>query len=151
MGVRRFAEKVDMPAISESMGETVPEWYVDAEIEIVNPDINGGEYDRATNTKTRNPQVLWTGKARIQAVRWPSVATARQAAMSLREVTFHIGKNDETVPLFIAQGWRVQVLTCTLSPNLEGKLYVVNTAINSSYDWDIRIEATMDQGVAGVS
>jgi hypothetical protein len=146
MGVHNNARLVDIRAISEQIRKPVDRW-MNASIEIVAPDINGGVYDRATNTKTRNPQVMWTGPARIQAVRWPNVATARQAAMALREVIFHLPLDtDEEFPLYIPQGWRVRVLDGGLSPQFENSLFVITTTINSSYDWDRRIETTMDQG-----
>lgn len=147
MGVRRYAGTINMPAISAVMQLTVSVWYEDATIEIVNPDINGGNYNRLTNSKTRNPQLLWTGKARIQATSYPSVVTARQAAMSLREATFHVAVDPlNPFPDYVQQGWRIKVTECPLGKQFVGGLYTINTAINSSYDWDYRIETVMDQG-----
>lgn len=147
MGVRRWAAKIDMPVISEAMAPTVQEWYVDAEIEIVKPDINGGDFDRATNTKVRTPVTIWTGAARIQEARWPSVSTAKQGALSLREIIFHMAKDPANPwPEFIQQGWRINVLSAPLGKQFETGLFVIVTAVNSSYDWDLRIETTMDQG-----
>lgn len=149
MGVRSFASKIDMPAISAVMQPTVSDWYDDAQIELVKPDIEGSNYTRTTNAKDRTPVVLWTGKARIQAVRWPNVATAKQAAVALREVIFHLPVlEDNPVPPYLQQGWRVNVLSSPLAPRFESGLFVITTSVNSSYDWDYRIETTMDQGAS---
>lgn len=145
MGIRRWAGSINIPAISAALQPPVEAW-MNAVIQLINPDINGGTFDRTTNSKTRSPAVLWEGPARIQALRWPTVATSRQAAESLREVAFHIPIDSDIPPLYVPQGYRVRVLDGGMSPQFTGGLFVVTTAFNSSYDWDRRIEATMDQG-----
>jgi hypothetical protein len=132
--------------ISAIMQKPVDRW-MNATIQIVNPDITGGAFTRSTNVKARSPEVVWEGPARIQAVRWPNVATARQAAMALREVIFHLPMDiNPDFPEYIPQGYRVRVIDGGMSPQFEHSLFVITTAINSSYDWDRRIECTMDQG-----
>lgn len=146
MGVRNWAKLVDIPTISAAMQRPVDAW-MNASIQIIKPDIEGGAFDRTANTKERTPVVIWEGPARIQAVRWPNVATARQAAMSLREVIFHLPMDiNPDFPTYIQQGWRIKVTNGGMSPQFENSLFVITTAINSSYDWDRRIETTMDQG-----
>lgn len=142
----RSAAKVDIAAISEAMQAPTGDWY-NATIEIVAPHIDEGTFNRATNTKTRPARdVLWTGPARIQAVRWPNVATARQEAVSTRTVVFHIPPDEDLDPGLIVEGYRVHVTDGGLSPQFEHGLFVITATTNTSYAWDRRIETTMDQG-----
>jgi hypothetical protein len=127
------------------MAEVMLPWF-NAYIEIINPDISGSTFDRATNTKTRTTQTIWQGPARIQAMRWPNVATARQEAVAARTVVFHIPLSDDVFPDLIHEGWRVHVVDGGMSPEFEGGLFVVTAAINSSYAWDRRIETIQDMG-----
>lgn len=135
--------------ISEVM-QPVIEGFFNAEIEIIDPVIQGGDFDRVNNTKNRtspnNPIVLWTGPARIQAVRWPNVATSRQEAVSTRTVVFQIPVSEEIDPGFIREGFRVHVLDGGMNPEFTHGLFVITTTINSSYAWNRRIETMHDQG-----
>lgn len=147
MGVYKSSKaKINIRAISEAMQPVVEDWF-DSTIQIIDPNITAGTFNRMTNTTTgRNPEVLWEGPARIQAMRWPNVATTRQEAVSIRTVVFHIPVSDEIDPEFIQEGFRVHVLTSDMSPELAHGLYVITSSINSSYAWDRRIETMMDQG-----
>lgn len=137
---------VDIKAISEVMQPVTEQWF-NATIQIVNPHIEGGSFDRATNTKTRPPEdILWEGPARIQAVRWPNVATARQEAISIRTVIFHIPLEFDIDPGLIVEGFRVHVVDGGMSPQFEQGLFVITSTTNTSYAWDRRIETMMDQG-----
>lgn len=142
---------VDIRGISEVMQGTVDDWY-NAVIQLVAPNIDGGAYDRTTNTKDRTgvnaPEVLWEGKARIQAMRWPNVATARQEAISMRTVVFHIPLSEDIDPELLIEGQRVRVVDGGMQPEFEHGLYVITATTNSSYAWDRRIETMMDQGAA---
>lgn len=140
--------QVDIAAISEEMQPVMDGWF-NGTIELVDPGINDGTYDRATNKRTRSAEVvLWTGDARIQAVRWPNVATTRQEAISIRTVVFHIPLSDETVPALILEGFRVRVLDGGMTPQFKEGMFVVTSTVNISYAWDRRIETMQDQGVS---
>lgn len=145
MGFYNSRNAINIPAISEAMRSVLRPWF-NATIEIINPDITGGAYNRSTNTKVRTPEIIWSGPARIQAMRWPNVATARQEAISSRTVVFHLPLSDDSAPELIHEGWRVRVVDGGLAPEFEGGLFVITTSVNSSYAWDRRIECTMDQG-----
>lgn len=144
MGVY-VSQGVSISGISEVMQEVVGQWY-NASIQIIKPDIGGSTFNRATNTKTRDPEIIWEGPARIQAMRWPNVATARQEAVAARTVVFHIPVSDESAPSLIHEGWRVHVVDGGMAPEFTGGLFVITSTVNSSYAWDRRIETTMDQG-----
>jgi len=138
--------KIDIRAISESMQPVTEAWF-NATIEIINPKIGTGTFDRVTNRRTgRTQEVLWTGPARIQAMRWPNVATSRQEAVSSRTVVFHIPISEDVPPHFIQEGYRVHVLDGGMQPEFETGLYVITSTVNGSYAWDRRIECMMDQG-----
>ena len=138
---------IDIKGISDTMAPVIGEWY-NAEIEIIDPTIDKGAYNRITNVKNRpDPTIIWTGAARIQAMRWPNVATTKQEAISIRTVVFHIPLSEAFQPTFIMEGFRVHVLDGGMSPQFSGGMFVVTSSINSSYAWDRRIETMMDQGV----
>jgi hypothetical protein len=128
------------------MQPVVGEWY-NGTIQILDPHIEAGTFNRVTNTKDRpDPTVLWQGPGRIQAVRWPNVATARQEAVSLRTVVFHVPLDTDLDPTLIVEGFRVRVIDGGMGPEFEHGLFVITATTNSSYAWDRRIETVMDQG-----
>ena len=138
---------LDFVATSAMLQNSVKQSH-NAQIELIDPNISGGTYDRWTNTDSgRNPVVLWSGAARIQAMRWPNVATARQEAVSVRTVVFHIPLDAEIDVTMIREGFRIRVTDGGLLPDFTGGLFVITTSVNSSYAWDRRIEAMQDQGV----
>ena len=142
----KFKATVDLRAVSNEMAGTIDDWY-NAEIEIEDPHIESGPFNRTTNKKNRPAaDILWTGPARIQAMRWPNVATARQEAVSVRTVVFHIPLSTEIDPTLIKEGYRLRVLDGGMAPEFTGGLFVITTTVNSSYAWDRRIEAMMDNG-----
>lgn len=145
MGLYQNAGEIDIRGISEIMQPITARWF-NAVIQIVNPDISGGTYTRATNTKSRTPEIIWEGPARIQAMRWPNVATARQEAIAARTVVFHLPLSDDPAPELIHEGWRVRVVDGGMSPEFTGGLFVITSSINSSYAWDRRIETMQDMG-----
>jgi hypothetical protein len=146
MGLYGARAKINIAEISNVMGDVVDEWD-NAEIEIIDPKINTGAYDRATNTVTgRTPEVLWTGKARIQTARWPNVATTRQEAVSLRTTVFHIPLDADIEPTLIREGLRVRVTNGGTAEAFTAGLYVITTTVNSSFAWDRRIETMLDNG-----
>lgn len=148
-GVRKWASEAHIAETSRRMQPQVKEWY-NAVIQIVNPKIEGGTFNRMANTKDRTgaaaPEVLWEGPARIQAVRWPNVATAKQEAVAARTVVFHVPLDEDIDPELIVEGYRVHVVDGGMSPQFEDGLFVITATTNSSYAWDRRIETTMDQG-----
>lgn len=147
MGLYSGEATVDIAGMSAVMQQAVDQWD-NAVIQIVRPDIAGGAYTRSTNSKERTTEVVWEGKARIQAVRWPNVATTRQEAISIRTVVFHIPLSEEIDGDVVREGWRVVVVDGGMSPQFENGLFVITATVNSSYAWDRRIETVQDQGVS---
>lgn len=142
----KFKARIDIDKVGDVMERPVKDWF-NARIQIADPKIDSGAFDRVTNTKARGPRVvLWEGPARIQAVRWPNVATAKQEAISTRTVIFHIPLDADIDPGLIVEGFRVHVLDGGRMPEFEHGLFVITSTTNTSYAWDRRIETVMDQG-----
>ncbi len=147
MGVGKFAGTLDFRTTSESMQPVVNDQF-NATIEIIDPNITEGTFDRVTRTRTsRDADVLWTGPARIQAMRWPNVASPKGESVSLRSVVFHVPREITISPAFIREGFRVRVTDGGLSEEFVGGLFVITTSVNGSYAWDRRIETIHDQGL----
>lgn len=146
MGLYARGTTVDIAGISAVMQPVVDAWD-NGVIRIVDPNIAGGSFDRSANTKSRTPVTVWEGKARIQAMRWPNVATTRQEAISIRTVVFHLPMSADIPPGVIQEGWRVHVLDAGMAPQFLGGVYVITSSVNTSYAWDRRIETVQDQGV----
>lgn len=147
MGLMKFAGSLDFRRTSEVM-EPVVEQTFNGVIQIIDPNIGQGTYDRVTNTRTgRTPTVLWEGPARIQGMRWPNVATPRGESVSLRTVVFTIPHTIDINVALIREGFRVRVLDGGEAPEFEAGMYTITASVNSSYAWNRRIETMMDQGV----
>ena len=146
MGLHKFAKSLGFEQTSAAMQSTM-ESVFNATIEIIDPNIAEGTFDRVARTRTtREADVLWTGPARIQAMRWPNVANPKGEATALRTVVFHLPRDADITPTLVREGLRIRVTDGALAPEFVGGLFVVTTSVTSSYAWDRRIEALMDQG-----
>lgn len=147
MGLYNSAAKaIPLGAIADIMAPVQEAWF-NANIMIEDPNIEAGSYNRKTNAVAgRAPTEIWRGPARIQAMRWPNVATTRQEAVSLRTVVFHFPRSTSNLPDLILEGMRVVVLDGGEQPEFEQGMFVITTAVNTSFAWDRRVEAMMDQG-----
>jgi len=146
MGLQGFARQYGFESTSEVMREVV-EGTFNARIQIVDPKVSTGEYNRTTNTISGQDEVvLWEGPARIQAMRWPGLSSARGDTISMRTVVFHIPYDAHQLPQLVRDGMRIRVIDGGLASDFERGLFVVTTSVNTSYAWDGRIETTMDQG-----
>ncbi len=142
--------KIDFEETANQVGPAHEKW-LNAKIQIIDPDIKGSGFNRMENTKLRTYEVVWEGAARIQAMRWPNVATTRQEAVSIRTVVFHIPRASDAqddAPLYIPEGWRIRVLDAGRAREFTIGLFVITSSVNSSYDWDRRIETMHDQGAS---
>ena len=147
MGLMKFASSLDFRRTSDVMEDVVAETF-NATIQIIDPNIEQGTYNRLTNTVTgHTPTVLWTGPARIQGMRWPNVATPRAESVSLRSIIFTIPHTIDINVALIREGFRIRVLNGGEAPEFEAGMYTITSSVNSSYAWNRRIETLMDQGV----
>ena len=146
MGLMKFAASLDFRRTSDVMEDVVAETF-NARIQIIDPNIEAGVYDRLTNTVTGHaPTVLWEGPARIQGMRWPNVATPRGESVSLRTIVFTIPHQIDIDVTLIREGFRVRVLDGGEAPEFTAGMYTITASVNSSYAWNRRIETMMDQG-----
>lgn len=146
MGLQKFAAAMPYEKISETM-QPVMEAQFNARIQIVDPNISAGTFNRTTRTMTgRAATVLWEGPARIQAMRWPNMATGKGETVALRTVVFKIPREIDIDLAFIREGLRVEVVNGGMSPEFVGGLFVITSSVNGSYAWDRRIETSQDQG-----
>jgi hypothetical protein len=141
MAISRNAP-IDFGKISAEMSGVTEAW-MNATIEIVNPNLEEMVWDEWTNTATGSEIVLWTGKARVQQVasetREPN---AGMAILSNRRVRFQVPR-DETRE-FVRAGLTVRVIDGGQFPDLEKIDFNVSSAINSSYAWLLTIECEAD-------
>lgn len=147
MGLMKFASSLDFRNTSEVMQPVVEET-MGAVIQIIDPNTNDGTYNRITNKVVgHTPEVLWTGPARIQGMRWPNVATPRAESVSLRTIVFTIPLDIQINVNIIREGFRIRVLDGGMLPDFEAGMYTITASVNASNAWNRRIETMMDQGV----
>lgn len=135
-------ELIDFQAIANEMRETVAHWY-NAEIQIVDPNTRDLEWNPTTNTYSNNPEsVLWSGSARVQPIRTPLDVNMEFMRSGKREIRIQI-PYASNLPDF-QPGMRVRVTSSPVEHILEGFVYVIRSAINSSYGWNRTIECEVD-------
>ena len=136
----------DFGAISSVMGEATSLW-MNAEIEIFDPNLRSKQWDEWTNESITDPIVIWTGKARVQPIRnadvkFPDVGFATQ---NVRKVRLQIPL--ENARAYIRPGFQVKVLDGALFPDLEDLNLVVINALNSTYAWLATIDCEVNAKV----
>jgi hypothetical protein len=128
-----------------------------ATIEIFDPEINDGTYNAATNTFSSSRTVLWTGKARIQAVRSSSARANQMNPTSIQELEVHIDMRGN--PLEGSEGTMPDIrpqhqIFITSSPydeTLENYILTVRSALTTSNPWGKMLHCEVDQEVKRVS
>lgn len=133
----------DFRAISGAMSEVTSLW-MNGEIQILDPNLEGMTWNEWTNEMTGSPIVLWTGRARIQPIR---SADYRQpevgfASASIRRVRFQVPLDDTRD--YVRPGFQVKVTDGAMFPDLTELNYVIRTAFNSSYAWLTTVECEVD-------
>ena len=135
---------IDFAAISQEMALATQRW-MNATINIVDPNVSNQEWDPFTNTYTGGTETeLWSGSARIQPLGAgdnPETDYAFSSA-GTRRVRMQV-KIDPTRD-FIRKGLRVRVTDGGQDSDLELLDFVVTNAINSSYAWLRTIECEAD-------
>ena len=124
-----------------------------ATIEIYDPEINDGSYNAATNTFTSSRTVLWTGKARLQAVRSSSARANKMNPTTIQELEVHIDMRGNT--LDGAEGTMPDIrpqhqIFVTDSPydeTLENYILTVRSSVSTSNPWGKMLHCEVDQEV----
>ena len=133
---------IDFAKIALEMRSTVARWY-NAEVQIIDPNLEDVEWDEVTNEYENSPEVIiWSGKARIQPLRTattPDIGIAQGAIEAIRvQVPY-----DADLSL-VRKGLQVKVIDGGEDKVLESLQFVVRSAINSSYGWNRTIECDAD-------
>ena len=136
------SQPIDFASIAIQMRSAVARWY-NAEIEIIDPNMNEQFWDEHTNEYVYDPaDILWSGPARIQPIsqaRTPDMVITQGAIQAIRvQVPY-----DANLPL-IRKGLEVKVTNGGEDKVLESLQFVVRAAITSSYGWNRTIECDVD-------
>ena len=137
-----FNGSINFAKIGTEMAKTYGLW-LNASIQIVDPNVTGGTWNEWTNEQTGgNPEVLWSGNARIQHLlsdRLYDVGFSQTAIRGIRvQVPLDVSAG------FIRKGLQVIVTDGGNDYELEQLQFVITSAINSSYAWGRTIEAEVD-------
>jgi len=140
MGV--FNGSINFTKIGTEMSKTYEQW-LNASIQIVDPNVEEGTWNEWTNQKTGGaPTVIWSGPARIQHLisdRMYEVGFSQTAIRSIRvQVPLDVDAG------FIRKGLQIIVTDGGNDYELEQLQFVITSAINSSYAWGRTIEAEVD-------
>jgi len=140
MGV--FGGSIDFAKIGTEMAKTYSHW-LNASIQIVDPNVDGGTWNEWTNEKTGGaPIVLWSGRARIQHLTSENMYDVGYSQTSIRGIRVQIPLGVQAG--FIRKGLQIIVTDGGNDYELEQLQFVISSAINSSYAWGRTIEAEVD-------
>lgn len=133
---------IDFAAIAVEMRGAVARWY-NAEVQIIDPNLEDQIWDPETNTYSGNPVVvIYSGKARIQPIGVDRTPTLDFAQAGIRSIRVQV-PYDQTIGL-IRKGLQVVVTDGGEDAILEDLQFVVSSAVNSSYGWNRTIECDVD-------
>ena len=140
MGV--FAGGVNFSAIGSSMASTVELW-MNATIQIVDPNVGEAVWNPYTNTETGGePTVIWQGKARIQHLNSYTNPVVGYSELGIRGIRLQIPLDPAAG--FIRKGLQIIVTDGGNDYELEQLQFTIMSAVNSSYAWIRTIEAEVD-------
>jgi hypothetical protein len=133
--------------ISKVMADATSLW-MNATIEIYDPNLRGTEWDEWTNeVLSGEPILLWSGIARVQPIRNADVQTPEIgfATSSIRRVRIQAPLDPERG--YVRPGFLVKVTDAPLFPDLEQLDLIVTTALNSTYAWLSTIDCDVNAKV----
>lgn len=106
-----------------------PQVIHDAAITQMNAQVTA--YESTITSGVEAIAVIWSGKARVQHIREPRDATQSYGESKTRRFRFQLDPDD--VPPFFPSGTTFRVTDGGRDPQLEGLVYVVDSAVNSSH------------------
>jgi hypothetical protein len=128
--------------ISTEMRKTALPW-MNATIQIVDPNVGESDWDPFTNTETGGePSVIWQGPARIQHLAVAAQLEVGYDATSVRRIRLQLPMDPELG--FVRKGLQVIVIDGGSDTELEQLQFIVTGAVNSSYAWNRTIECEVD-------
>ena len=133
---------IDFAKIALEMRPTVARWY-NAEVEVIDPNLQDVEWDEVTNEYENTPEVVvWSGKARIQPLRTASTPDLGIMQGAIEAIRVQV-PYDADLSL-VRKGMQVKVISGGEDHVLESLQFVVRSAVNSSYGWNRTIECDAD-------
>lgn len=131
MGV--FNQSIDFVAIGSEMAKVSEAW-MNGEVEIFDPNLSATEFDPFTNSESgEEPITIWSGRARIQPLSTAATPNVGYAQHSVRQVRVQVPL--DSAAGFIRKGLRLRVTSPGNDYALEGLVFTINDAVNSSYGW----------------
>ena len=128
-----FNQSVDFAAIGAEMAKTSGLW-MNAEVEIFDPNVSDSDWDPYTNTETPGTETtVWSGPARIQPVGGVATPDVGFVQSAVRQVRIQVPLDESAG--FIRKGLQVRVTSAGNDYALDGMVFTINQAINSSYAW----------------
>ena len=133
---------IDFAKIALQMRPIVARWY-NAEVEIIDPNLQDLIWDEYTNEYQNNPEsIVWWGKARVQPIRTEIMPDLGIMQAGIQGVRIQV-PYDADLSL-VRKGMQVRVTDGGEDKVLETIQFVVRAAINSSYGWNRTIECDAD-------
>jgi hypothetical protein len=137
-----FAGGVSFANIGADMASTVRLW-MNATIQIVDPNVGDGVWNPYTNTETGGEHtVIWQGPARIQHLKSDTSPIVGYSEVGIRGIRLQIPLDPAAG--FIRKGLQIIVTDGGNDYELEQLQFVISSAVNSSYAWIRTIEAEVD-------
>lgn len=131
MGV--FNQSINFEAIGAEMAAVSYAW-MNAEVEIFDPNLSETDWDPFTNSETPGaPVTIWSGRARIQPLSTATNPVVGYAQSAVRRVRVQVPL--DSAAGFIRKGLRLRVTSPGNDYALENLVFTINDAINSSYGW----------------
>ena len=127
-----------------------------ATIEIFDPNASAGTYNATTNEWTSARTVLWTGKARVQAVREAIARDVQSDPSSFQMFEVHIDMqgntlagSENTMP-DIRANHQLFVTDSPYDESIEGYIFVITGTLSTSNPWGKMLQCEVDQEVKRV-
>lgn len=121
----------------------VPEQAMVAIVEIINPNTSGGIYDPVTNKWLADPEILYSGKARVQPLRSASRASVPGASTTTQTILISLPVETLSIPLEVS--YVVRVTNGGLNPDLLRYQYRIKELMDSSNPIERTLQCEVDQ------
>lgn len=142
MGLKTNARTLFSPAWQEAL-RGAPESAMDATVLIYDPNVQNDVYDADTDTWTRVPSNIYSGKARVQPLR--SANDIAQPGNETTVQTVLISIPISTNSLAFRPGLRAEVLSAPLNPSLLAYQFVLSDITDSSNPIERTLLFTVNQ------
>lgn len=128
-----------------------------ADIEVFDPKASDSTYNPTTNEWTSARSVLWTGKARIQAVRKTVMRDVESNPTGFQLFEVHIDMRGNTLEGSenempdIRPNHQLFVTSSPYDESLEGYIFIILGTLSTSNPWGKMLQCEVDQEVKRVT